>query len=93
MLPLNIPARVCHPLLPAIYEISSARHRRGQFPLPGNFRTKPIDNGNFMVEVCTSRDGAFIAIQLHQFVRLSYEPVTDVHIFEGDEARVLKKIF
>ena len=59
----------------------------------GNFRTKPIDNGNFMVEVCTSRDGAFIAIQLHQFVRLSYEPVTDVHIFEGDEARVLKKIF
>ena len=40
-----------------------------------------------------SRDGAFLAIQLHQFTRMSYEPVTGVLIFEGDEARTLRQLF
>jgi len=46
-----------------------------------------------MAEVCASRDGAFLAVQLHQFTRMSYEPVTDVLLFEGDDARVMKQLF
>lgn len=46
-----------------------------------------------MAEVCASRDGAFLAVQLHQFTRMSYEPVTDVLIFEGNDARIVKELF
>ena len=46
-----------------------------------------------MVEVCTSRDGVFAAILLHQFTRMSYEPVTDVVVFEGEDARTITKLF
>ena len=59
----------------------------------GDFSPKPVANGNYMVEVCTSRDGVFAAILLHQFTRMSYEPVTDVVVFEGDEARAIAKLF
>ena len=59
----------------------------------GDFRPKPTVNGNYMAEVSMSRDGAFLAIQLHQFTRMSYEPVTSVLIFEGDEARALRQLF
>lgn len=57
------------------------------------FRPKATVNGNYMVEVYMSRDGAFLAVQLHQFARMSYEPVTDVLVFEGDEARTLSQLF
>ena len=59
----------------------------------GDFRPKPVVNGNYMAEVCASRDGAFLAILLQQFTRMSYEPVTDVLIFENDEARAIAKLF
>ena len=59
----------------------------------GDFRPKPTVNGNYMAEVCASRDGAFLAVQLFQFIRMSYEPVTDVLVFEGDDARVVKQMF
>ena len=58
-----------------------------------DFRPKATVNGNYMAEVCASRDGAFLAVQLHQFTRMSYEPVTDVLLFEGDDARVVKQLF
>ena len=56
------------------------------------FRPKPVANGNYMAEVCASRDGAFAAVLLHQFSRMSYEPVTDVLIFEGNDARAIKAL-
>ena len=59
----------------------------------GKFRPKPISNGNYMAEVCTSRDGNFLAVKLLQFSVLNYEPVTDVFIFEGDDARTVGKMF
>ena len=59
----------------------------------GDFRPKPTVNGNYMAEVCASRDGAFLAVQLHQFTRMSYDPVTDVLIFEGNDARIVKELF
>lgn len=59
----------------------------------GDFRPAPIVNGNYMAQLCTSRDGAFLAVQMLQFVNLSYVPVTGVLIFEGDAARTVKQLF
>ena len=58
-----------------------------------NFRPQTVANGNYRAEVCASRDGAFLAVQLLQFIRMNYEPVTDVLIFEGADARVVKQMF
>lgn len=33
----------------------------------GNFRPKSVANGNYMAEVCASRDGAFLTVLLKQF--------------------------
>ena len=54
---------------------------------------KATVNGNYMAEVCASRDGAFLVIQLFQFTRMSYEPVSDVLIFDGDDAKALSPLF
>ena len=59
----------------------------------GDFRPKPVINGNYSVEVCKSRDEAFMAVLLKQFIHMNYEPVTDVFIFEGEDARTVGKLF
>lgn len=59
----------------------------------GDFRPKTVANGNYLAEVCISRDGAFLAVLLLQFIHLSYEPVTDVLVFEGDIARAVRQLF
>ena len=59
----------------------------------GDFRPKATVNGNFMAEVCASGDGAFLAVQLFQFIRMSYEPVTEVLFFEGTDAKALGRLF
>ena len=59
----------------------------------GDFRPKPVANGNYIVEVCKSRDGGFLAVLLKQFIHMNYEPVTDVFIFEGEGARTVGKLF
>jgi hypothetical protein len=59
----------------------------------GDFHPKSIVNGNYMAEVCASRDGAFVAVQLLQFTHMSYEPVTDVLTFEGKAARAIMQLF
>lgn len=59
----------------------------------GDFRPKTVVNGNYLAEVCASHDGAFLAVQLLQFAHLSYEPVTDVLVFEGELARCVKQLF
>ncbi len=59
----------------------------------GNFCPKTADYGNYKAEVCTSRDGGFLAVQLFQFEKLNYEPVTGVLIFEGKEAAAISKLF
>ena len=59
----------------------------------GSFHPKATVNGNYMAEVCSSRDGEVLAVLLSQFVQLSYAPVTDVLIFEGPDARVVKQLF
>ena len=56
-----------------------------------NLKPRPTVNGNYMVEACISRDGAFAALQLTRFLSLCYEPVTEVLIFERDEAQAIKE--
>ena len=57
------------------------------------FHPKKTVNGNFKVEVCASHDGQFIAVLISQFVQMGYEPVSDVLIFEGQEAQAVKQLF
>lgn len=57
------------------------------------FRPKEVPNGNYMLEVGRSRDGQFVALLLQQFTRLSYEPVTDLLFFEGDDANIISQLF
>lgn len=59
----------------------------------GNLCPRTADYGNYKAEVCTSRDGGFLAVQLFQFEKLNYEPVTGVLIFEGKEAAAISKLF
>ena len=57
------------------------------------FRPKEVPNGNYMLEVCRSRDGQFVALLLQQFTQMSYEPVTDTLFFEGIDAQVISQLF
>jgi hypothetical protein len=57
------------------------------------FRPKEVPNGNYMLEIARSRDGQFVALLLQQFTRLSYEPVTDLLFFEGDDANIISQLF
>ena len=59
----------------------------------GLFRPQPTVNGNYLLEKLSSQDGQFTALQLLQFHQLSYEPVTEVLLFEGKDAEVINKLF
>ena len=59
----------------------------------GDFHPKTVDYGNYMAEVAVSRDKTFMVMQLFQFQQLNYEAVTDVLIFEGQEAETVARIF
>lgn len=56
----------------------------------GKLNTTPL--GNYLLEIGLSEDKQFIAIMLFQFKMLNYEPVSDVCIFEGDEAKKIAEI-
>ena len=55
-----------------------------------NFHPVTTVNGNYMLELCTSRDGNFAALQLFRFSSLNYSPVTEVMIFEDEDAKLIK---
>ena len=59
----------------------------------GDFRPKEVPNGNYLLEICRSRDGQFVALLLQQFTRMSYEPVTKTFFFEGNAAKVINQLF
>lgn len=58
-----------------------------------DYQPKTTDYGNYLVEVCLSRDKRFLIVQLFQFVRLNYEPATEVLIFEDKAAEMLARLF
>ncbi|MBR1469146.1 MAG: hypothetical protein IJ605_03420 [Prevotella sp.] len=76
--------RLKHILELPVEELAKAAHE---------FHPKQVVNGNYLAEICASRDEMFLAIRLYQFTRMSYEPVSDTYIFEGNDARIVKQIF
>lgn len=58
-----------------------------------DYQPKTTDYGNYLAEVCLSRDKHFLIVQIFQFVRLNYEPATDVLIFEDKVAETLARLF
>ena len=61
--------------------------------LATRFHPRPTVNGHYMLEMVRSRDHAYVALRLYQFLQMQYEPVTDVLTYEGDEARLIAQIF
>lgn len=61
--------------------------------LVSGFHPKSVPNGNYMAELCISRDGQFVAIQLLQYHNMNYEPVTDVLVYEGETAGIVRQMF
>lgn len=59
----------------------------------GTFRPKQTQNGNYKAEVCVSNDEMFAAVQLFQYQDLDYSAVTNVHIYEGENAKLIKQLF
>lgn len=59
----------------------------------GDFHPKEVPNGNYMLEVCRSRDGQFVALLLQQFMQMSYEPVTGTLFFVGADAQIISQLF
>ena len=49
-------------------------------------KPQPTAIGKFRLEACVSDDRKFCALQLLSFGDTYYDPVTDVMVFEGEEA-------
>ena len=72
-----------------IFDASSAEREKAV----AGFHPLPVDNGNYMLEYCASRDGSFVAVLLLRYTMLNYEPVTDVLVFEKAEAKLIWQLF
>ncbi len=58
-----------------------------------DYQPKTTDYGNYLAEVCLSRDKHFLIVQIFQFMKLNYEPATEVLIFEDKAAETLARLF
>ena len=45
--------------------------------------------GNYLLEECHSADSEFAALQLFQYSHMSYQPVSSVCVFEGNDAKTV----
>ena len=50
-------------------------------------------NGNMLVECYCSKDRAFAALRLMQYSQIDYQPVSMVHIVQGDAVKQAAKVF
>ena len=57
------------------------------------FPVSAIAMGNVKLQACLSEDFQFAAVQLLSFQDFDYKPVTDVHIYEGDAAKAVTRLF
>ena len=48
--------------------------------------------GQYRLEACTSADGQFAAVQLFRFSDFSYKPVSELLIWEGEDAKIAAKL-
>lgn len=59
----------------------------GSFPLDADIRSE--HSGNVRMDVILSKDTKFAAVQLFQFIPYTYQPVTSVHYYTGNDASSL----
>ena len=45
--------------------------------------------GNYLLEECHSADSEFAALHLFQYSHMSYQPVSSVCVFEGNDAKTV----
>lgn len=48
--------------------------------------------GNVRLDACISDDNQFVAVQLLHFVDLTYTPITEMKVFEGEIAAAIAKV-
>lgn len=58
-----------------------------------DFHLKESYNGRYMLECCVSKDETYVAMLLFQFKNFDYEPVSDVVVYEGENAKIISRIF
>lgn len=60
-----------------------------------NFHINSIPNGNYMLEACVSQDASFAVMHLLQYKESDYEykPISEVVLYEGEEAKIINQIF
>ena len=51
------------------------------------------DMGNMRLDICLSKDHQFAGAQLLQFVDFSYQPITDMIVYEGKTAEAFAELF
>lgn len=61
--------------------------KAGKFPVDNVI--KSAHSGNVRLDVLLSQDSRFAAVQLFQFVPYTYDPVTPVYYFIGEQASAL----
>lgn len=66
---------------------ANADNRIRQFSNMGKLREAHL--GNYLLEICHSEDREFAAMRLFKFAQLVYQPVTDVCIIEGSDAKIV----
>jgi hypothetical protein len=64
-----------------------------QQAINAGLKMQPVQISNYRLEVCRSRDGQFIALQLFRFADFSYTPATGAHFYEGKDAELVNRIF
>ena len=55
-------------------------------------RVQKLEIGNIELDACISADKQFLALQLLQFMDYTYQPITKVAIYEGEEAQFVSTI-
>ena len=49
--------------------------------------------GQYMLEMCLSEDRKFVALQLQRFSDFSFKPVSELKVYEGDNAAAIAALF
>lgn len=55
-------------------------------------RVQRLEIGNIELDACVSADKRFVALQLLRFMDYTYQPVTRVAFYEGDQAQLVASI-
>lgn len=55
-------------------------------------KVQRLEIGNIELDACISTDKQFVALQLLQFIDYTYQPISEVAFYEGDQAQLVAQI-